>query len=50
MAVQVHALHPQGNCKILQTNVLIRSQPHKDNVKKPIHENNKDAIGRWYKE
>jgi hypothetical protein len=44
--VQVHALHPLGICKILQTNMQIRSQPHKDNVKKPIHENNKAAIGR----
>jgi len=28
------------------TNMLIRSQPRKDNVTKPIHEKNKAAIGR----
>jgi len=44
--VQVHALHPLGICKILQTNMLIRSQHCKGNVKKPIHEKNKAAIGR----
>jgi hypothetical protein len=41
--VQVYALHPLGICKILQTNMLIRSQPRKDNVKKPIQEEKKQT-------
>lgn len=38
--------HPLGICRISKTNILIRSEPHKDNITESVYEKSTVAIGR----